>query len=288
MVKKSKKVSNDQVRFRMWLCTLNNPKVSLKDLFDLFNPQYMCGQLEKGESGTEHFQFYLHFSKQVYFTQLKKLNDQVHYIGVHINNGADNYCLKEDTRIDGPYEFGSKPLQRNSRLDWDSVFNNAKSGNFELIPSDIKVRCYSNLKKIEKDNLVCTDSSDVRGVWIYGPSGSGKSRLAREQYPGAYFKLCNKWWDGYYGQKSVIMDDFGKEHHVLGYHLKIWADRYGCILETKGGASCSFFDSFVVTSQYSIEQIWKDDKETIDALNRRFKKISLDKNLSLFNDINID
>ena len=61
-------------------------------------------------------------------------------------------------------------------------FLNAKRGNFDNIPSDIKVRCYSNLKKIEKDHLVCSDSSELRGVWIYGPAGSGKSRLAREQY----------------------------------------------------------------------------------------------------------
>lgn len=280
-----KKQSNDQCR--MWLCTLNNPMESLKDLYDLFSPQYMCGQVEKGENGTIHLQFYLHFSKKIYFSVLKKIHSKVHFIAVKINNGADKYCLKEDTRLDGPYEFGSKPINRSSKTDWDQVYLNAKRGKFDDIPSDIKVRCYSNLKKIEKDNLICIDSSNVRGVWIYGPSGSGKSRLAREQYPNAYFKLCNKWWDGYYGQNSVIMDDFGKEHSVLGYHLKIWSDRYGCILETKGGASCSSFDSFVVTSQYSIEEIWKDDKETIDALNRRFKKISLDKNLSLFSDINI-
>lgn len=49
-------------------------------------------------------------------------------------------------------------------------------------------------------------------------------------------KLCNKWWDGYQGQENVIMDDIGQEHKCLGQQLKIWADRYACVLETKGGA----------------------------------------------------
>lgn len=274
-----------RIRSRIWLCTLNNPTESLKELFELFKPLYMCGQLEKGDSGTLHFQFYLHFKLSTWFSSLKKLHSKVHFVNVQKDNGADLYCMKEESRVEGPFEFGEKPIKRNSKTDWDSVFLNAKRGNFDNIPSDIKVRCYSNLKKIEKDHIVCRDSKDLRGVWIFGPAGSGKSRLAREQYPDSYFKLANKWWDGYLNQKSVILDDFGKEHACLGYHLKIWADRYGCILETKGGASSSSFDHFVVTSQYSIEEIWSGDQETIDAINRRFRKIRLDNNLSLFSDI---
>ena len=93
------------------------------------------------------------------------------------------------------------------------------------------------------------------------------------KYKNAYPKLCNKWWDGYNNQKHVIMDDIGPEHKVLGQQLKIWDDRYGCILENKGGAMASAYDTFVVTSQYSIEEIFGDDDETVEALKRRFKVI---------------
>lgn len=47
--------------------------------------------------------------------------------------------------------------------------------------------------------MVIEDSDHLRGVWIWGRAGVGKSRLAREKYPEAYPKLCNKWWDGYTG-----------------------------------------------------------------------------------------
>lgn len=71
------------------------------------------------------------------------------------------------------------------------------------------------------------------------------------------------------------MDDIGKEHHILGQQLKIWTDRYGCILETKGGAVVDDYQWFIVTSQYSIDEIWE-DQATRDALHRRFKVIHMD------------
>lgn len=71
------------------------------------------------------------------------------------------------------------------------------------------------------------------------------------------------------------MDDIGPEHKVLGQQLKIWGDRYGCILETKGGAVPSRFTRFVVTSQYAIDDIWPDDEPTRLAIKRRFKQLHL-------------
>lgn len=70
------------------------------------------------------------------------------------------------------------------------------------------------------------------------------------------------------------MDDFGKEHACLGYHLKIWADRYGHILETKGGAVTDNYKKFVITSQYSPEQLFH-DSETLLAIQRRFEVIHM-------------
>jgi len=265
--------------FNNFIITLNNPIINtedwLKGLFDNCKAVYVCGQLEKGTEGTIHIQAFINFKKPSRMSACKKYDKKMHIEGIKINNGADTYCMKTDTRIEGPYEYGTKPIKRQSRHDWDKIKNLAKEGKLEEIPSDIYVRSYSNLRKIEKDHLVIKDAEDVRGIWIYGPSGYGKSRIARRDYPNHYPKLCNKWWDGYNGQESVIMDDIGIEHSCLGQQLKIWSDRYGCILETKGGAETSKYTNFIVTSQYSIEEIWKEDEKTIEALKRRFKVIHL-------------
>lgn len=84
---------------------------------------------------------------------MHKYDKRVHIEVVKVNNGADDYCLKEDTRVDGPWEFGVKPVKRNSKADWDRVYELAKSGRFDDIPADIKVKHYANLQKIRKDNI---------------------------------------------------------------------------------------------------------------------------------------
>lgn len=105
--------------------------------------------------------------------------------------------MKEDTRLEGPWEFGVKPVKRNSKVDWEEVKQKCIEGKIDQVPADIFVKHYGNLVKIKKDHMQVTDKDHLRGVWIWGESGIGKSRMAREEYPKAYPKLCNKWWDGY-------------------------------------------------------------------------------------------
>lgn len=76
----------------------------------------------------------------------------------------------------------------------------------------------------------------VRGVWIVGEPGLGKSHYARSRYgDDIYLKAFNKWWDGYSGQSVVILDDLDRSGQCLGHLLKIWSDKYACDGEVKGG-----------------------------------------------------
>lgn len=264
-----------------FLCTLNLDdgegwKEYLQDLKEKTKAEYICGQLEKGEKeGHLHIQFYVHFKQACRVSAITKHDKRIHCEKVKINNGADRYCMKEETRVEGPIELGEKPIARNSKSDWEEVWTKAKEGKLEEIPAAIRVIHYNKLKAIAKDNMKFNDKDHLRGIWVYGAAGSGKSRWAREQSESIYPKLCNKWWDGYQGEKVVVMDDFMPEHKVLCQQLKIWADRYDCILETKGGAAHSNYDWFIVTSQYSIEEIWEDSRDR-EALQRRFQSFDIE------------
>ena len=76
----------------------------------------------------------------------------------------------------------------------------------------------------------------TRGIWYFGEAGTGKSRKAYDENPGAFRKSQNKWWDSYSGEAVVILDDLDKEGaKYIGHNLKIWTDRYACKGEIKGG-----------------------------------------------------
>jgi hypothetical protein len=125
--------------------------------------------------------------------------------------------MKEETRVEGPWEFGKRPLNPASKVDWETIREKAKTGKMEEIEAGIYVRYYNNLKRIEKDSMkVEGEAADVKGIWIYGESGVGKSRKARDEYPGAYKKLANKWWDGYQQERYVLLEDLDPKHDCLG------------------------------------------------------------------------
>lgn len=146
----------------------------------------------------------------------------------------------------------------------------------EEVEKELLVKHYRTLKQIKFDYMQQLPELDhCSGVWIYGESGCGKSTKARLDYPDYYLKAANKWWDGYSEEDNVILEDLGKEHSVLGHHIKLWADKHDFVAECKGSSIRIRPKVFVVTSQYRIEDIW-DDVETVSALKRRFKVIVMD------------
>lgn len=114
----------------------------------------------------------------------------------------------------------------------------------------------------------------TRGYWFVGPSGSGKSRAARftSLIKGdRYMKPQNKWWDGYENQPIVVLDDL--DTSTLGHYLKIWGDRYHFSAEIKGVNICPCYTHFIVTSNYTIEELFKDNLIMVEPIMRRFQVV---------------
>lgn len=71
---------------------------------------YTVGQLEKGETGTLHLQFYMNFKDAKTLGGLKKITSRAHWEAVRNKVASQAYVMKEETRVEGPWEFGVKPL----------------------------------------------------------------------------------------------------------------------------------------------------------------------------------
>lgn len=134
------------------------------------------------------------------------------------------------------------------------------------------------MKKIHNDHRIVPNDIELSsqdekiGIWYYGKTGTGKSYNARKDFPNAFLKISNnKWWDGYKDEPNVIMDDFDKSHNYMGYHLKIWADRYAFPCEIKGGGLNIRPRHIIVTSNYHPKEIWPEEPSTLDPILRRFK-----------------
>jgi len=265
-------------RGRAWCFTANNyGDHGTIAILDEVECRYLCyGKEVCPTTGTPHLQGYVYYenarSKNAVVRQLPHCHVSAAK-GDSLQNR--NYCAKDGDFV----EFGERPLTPRERgqleaTRWDDVWTAAQSGDILAIPSDIRIRCYSTLRRIERDYMPQVASLDAPcGTWIHGPSGCGKTLAVVSQFPGCYPKMLNKWWDGYQGEEIVYLDDVDPTcNSWLGRNLKIWSDCYAFIAENKGGSSKIRPKRFIVTSQYTIEQCFTDE-ETRAALSRRFRVI---------------
>ena len=263
---------------KRWCYTLNNPTAEPSISEELVT-YHVYGE-EVGESGTPHYQGFIIFKDKVNLNTLKCLIPRAHYeVAKGTNSQAAIYCKKDGKFKEIgilPEDAGVKGGQATKER-YEAAFKLAKCGELDTIDCDLLIKHYRTFKQVRIDYVTEINPLDTTaGIWIYGDSGVGKSSYARKTYPGAYVKNCNKWWDGYQEEDNVIIDDFDDSHAVLGHHLKRWADHYAFTAETKGGSLYIRPKKIIVTSQYRIEEIFKDGP-TAQALLRRFEFINFNK-----------
>lgn len=262
---------------KRWCFTVNNyVETDLPSILK-WEARYIVVGSEVGEKGTPHLQGFVIFKTNKRLSGCKKLLQTAHWeITKGTSEQAADYCKK-----DGDFKEVGVLSEQGKRTDLQKACDIIKeSGSLKRVAEDYPetyVRYSRGLRDYALITVEPYDHVTVRGIWIYGPPGTGKTHSARHFDPNAYMKAQNKWWDGYNGQLTVILDDL--DTNVLGHYLKIWADKWSCTGETKGGTIQLCHRLFVVTSNYLPEYFWPDDVPMCEAINRRFKIIEkLDRN----------
>jgi len=274
------------VKSRYWLATIsarNNVYIPALNDFTAIR-----GQLELGQNGLLHWQVAIYTSERPTVAQLKaRLPAGVHVEAARNGRAVFDYVHKDDTCVDAEYRFdyGTLPIQRDSPPDWNLVRDNARAGRLDDIPADILVRYYGNIQRIHVDSLQLPRRDDIECFLYWGEPGTGKTRRAFEEAGDTvYVKTATtKWWDGYRGETSVIIDDFSGL--IRADYLKTWLDRYPCSVEVKGGARPLNARKIWVTSNHPIEK-WYENEVDAKAVRRRFSSI-VHFPVSLFNEVSL-
>lgn len=217
--------------------------------------KYVCFGQEVGESLTPHLQGYVQLAgdRKSIKALVSSLEDETcgkpHY---EIARGSleDNqtYTKKEGTWV----EFGSPTLSgRGARSDLYEVAQAISNGaTIQDIVQDHPVEFIKYSGGLQKLILfqMKPRTFKTKVLWYWGATGTGKSRTAWETYPDAYAKAAsNKWWDGYFGQKVTIMDDWRPTKEMPFNEMLALMDRYPKTVEAKGGTIHFISEILIIT-----------------------------------------
>lgn len=162
----------------------------------------------------------------------------------------------------------------------------AKDNKLDEVDSDLLLRHYSTLRKMlmrftpERD--LEWDDKDMQRhfFWIYGPTGTGKSHLARMLAKRLdmpiTLKSINKWWDDYRPGSLVVIDEADPDRckYLAGF-FKQWFDKWTFKPEVKGDHALEIRPQWMlVTSNYSIEECFPQASD-YEPLRRRIREIYL-------------
>jgi len=255
-----------------WCFTLNNwTETDIHFLANVTNVSYLVYGKEVGENGTPHLQGYVELSAKTRFSTMKhKWGDKYHFEmrrGTQLQ--ASLYCMK-----DQDYKERGMPRKQGERVDLDVTRRLATEYGMRA------VTLTANLQQIKVAEKFLEYNEEPRAweteiIWLYGASGAGKSRLARELCGDDLYtkNTNNKWFSGYDAHEYVILDDFRDSWMPLTDLLSL-CDRYERLVETKGGQRQFKPKYMVITSIMHPNRMYLGcDGEPREQLLRRIRTI---------------
>ena len=142
---------------------------------------------------------------------------------IHLERSRGNweqnrdYCTKTESREAGPWEFGTH-LPQGRRSDLGEVAGMVLGGSsfFDIARAHPTTWIRYGKGVVALRAAVLDKPRDwPADVHVFvGPTGTGKSRAAHAEGGDSIYVLCDptgKWWDGYAGHETVIIDDYRGE-----------------------------------------------------------------------------
>lgn len=290
------------LRLRNWCFTINNPDERIVEYYKnmpademtIYHIKYLVVQLERGQHGTRHLQGYLEFDCSMRFNWVKRNLVGFRLAHIEARRGtrlqASMYCQKPNSRVEGPWIYGDFGHQ-GARTDLETLRDDVLTGSSTeelLMEHPHKLARYSKfvklcmeirLKRRAFELYKEPELYDKRKVNVLiGKSGSGKTRYIYDKHDiEEIYKYCPSggsrnavWFDGYEGQKIILIDDFcGEFDWVLLLNI---LQKYPIQVQVKGGFTWLTWMRIYITSNFEVEE-WYPDIEDITPLERRINRV---------------
>ncbi len=227
----------------------------------------IIGQEKGDKEETSHWQGFVQTTKQCRHSALRKLLPDPkkkksrwnwHWEAKHRNATADqarDYCKKEGNW----HEWGVfKPTAAGRRTDIHEFAEAIKSGlkTPALIEQfgSMMIRYWGNAIKmiaaLEAESAPLKRA--VQTFVFYGPTGCGKTHRAIFGYEDQPFlihaaDLATQWWDGYNGQRRLVIDDWTAGSCKITDLMK-YLDIYKCRLAIKGSFTWARWEHIIITT----------------------------------------
>lgn len=257
-------------KLRNFCFTINNWKEEDITLAKQIDYKYIIIGKEVGEKGTPHLQGYVELSKQMRLNAVKKFFPRAH---IEERKGtaqqASIYCKKDNN-----YEELGTISKQGQRNDISSTYEMARNGlSFEKFldtnPNFQNIRIFEIAKSVYQQKRHFKPYVE----WIYGPTGTGKTRYVVEHEKDLWISGRNlKWWQGYDNQEATLFDDFRKDFCTFHELLRI-LDRYPYTVEVKGGHKELNSKRMYISSCFHPKDIY-DTREDVNQLLRRIDKVT--------------
>lgn len=235
---------------------------------------YIYGREVAPTTGTPHLQGYFQLKEKERITGLAKKLPGVYLVVAKGGYEANkDYCSKEGQIT----EYGV-PATSGKRKGLAEVAVDIKEGKKLSTIAEESPEVYAKFHRgLEALSTALCKPRDFKTkvFWFWGPTGSGKSRrCAAMGGPDAYWKpATNKWWNGYEGQDTVIVDDYRRDFCTFAELLRLF-DRYPLSVETKGGTRAFKSAVIYITTPKDPTSTWEGrTPEDLEQLLRRIEVI---------------
>ena len=270
-------------------------------------------QLEEGEEGTPHFQGYLELEKRMRTTGVHKMlaphkMSLLHAKGSKVSN--KKYCTKENGRKEGPWIYGSceddvGQGKRNELNEYaeDVLENDGITDELiERMPG-VTMRYQKHARELVQLKRTRAAKKEALAHWkqvwedmeagrefvgqqqrhlelYFGPTAVGKTTRVKAKVAGKFNELlfemncATKWWDGYEGEKHVLMDEFQGDRFGSPEDFNRITNK-GVVKVEKKGESCDLVaDALYFTSNRHPCHWWKAGDKHLCWKDARYRAVA--------------